>query len=409
MGAGPMAGSCLRTRYSVVTSGLHGLRVLAFCDYLSPDSSGGAERVAMEVYPRLARAGAAVKLVTTMPASMRPAVLAGVEVESAPLLDLSAALRLQVGVSPALFGRLRSLARFRPDVLHAHTLFFQTSLAAAVLQLVTRKPLVTTVHVGSLEMMGEPGRTVSRAYEATAGRFILGRSARIVAVSPSVRSNLLRVGARSERVSVVANGVDLDRFHPRPLGAPPGNPPLIAFVGRLIEVKGPDVMLAALLRLHADGVPFRAVYFGDGPMRARLESTVRAAGAPVAFAGHVDDLETQLPRADILLRPSLTEGMPLAVLEAMASGVCVVATDVGGNRDLVEHNRNGVLVPPRRPEVMAREIAGLLSDPARRARLAAAGRQTAERYSWDATAHGTAALLLEAAGRAGGADLWEAA
>jgi glycosyltransferase involved in cell wall biosynthesis len=202
-------------------------------------------------------------------------------------------------------------------------------------------------------------------------------------------------------VTVVANGVDLDRFHPRPAGGTSDKPPLIAFVGRLIDVKGPDLMLAALLRLQADGVPFRAVYFGDGPMRGRLESAARAAGAPVSFAGHVNDLETRLPQADLLVRPSLTEGMPLALLEAMASGVCVVATDVGGNRDLVEPDCNGILVPPRQPELMARAIAGLLADPGRRARLAAAGRQTAEHYSWDATARATAAVLLEAAGKAG--------
>jgi glycosyltransferase involved in cell wall biosynthesis len=384
-----------------VTSGLQGLRVLAFCDYLSPDSSGGAERVAMETYPRLARQGAAVRIITTMPASMRPAVLAGVEVESAPLVDLSAAVRLQVGISPVLFARLRSLADFHADVLHAHTLFFQTSLAAALFQRMTHTPLVTTVHVGSLEMMGEPGRTVSQAYEASVGRFILSRSARIVAVSPSVRTHLLRLGAKPDRVTVAPNGVDLERFHPRPGGMAPTAPPLLAFVGRLIEVKGPDVMLTALLRLHADGVPFRAIFFGDGPMRARLESQARAAGAPVVFAGHVDDLESRLPQADILVRPSLTEGMPLAVLEAMGCGVCVIATDVAGNRDLIENDDNGVLVPPHQPALLAQAIAALLRDPARRARLAAAGRHTAGRYSWEATTQATATVLLEATGATG--------
>lgn len=384
-----------------MTSGLHGLRVLAFCDYLSLQSSGGSERAAIEVYRRLAGWGATVKVITTMPGSMPPVVLEGVAIDPIPSLDLTAALRLQVGLAPALFLRLRSFAAWHPDVLHAHTLFFQTSLAAALLQTRTRTPMVTTVQIAGLEMMSEPARSASRAYEATVGRFILSRSARILAVSPSVQTHVLSLGTKPDRVTVIPNGVDLDRFQPRASGPLPDQTPVIAFVGRLIENKGPEVLLEALLRLHADGVPFRAVYFGEGPMRRQLESRARAAGAPISFTGHVPDPENRLPDAHLVVRPSLTEGLPLAILEAMACGVCVVASDIPGNRDLIEDERNGVLVRSRDPRQLAVAILGLLKDPVRRRRLGAAGRKTAERYSWDATARATAEVLLEAAGMAG--------
>ena len=128
-------------------------------------------------------------------------------------------------------------------------------------------------------------------------------------------------------------------------------------------------------------------------MREELVARSRPAAGSIEFAGQVADLAKRLAEADILVRPSLTEGLPLAILEAMASQVCVIATDIPGNRDLVRDGVNGLLVPIRDPLRLAAAIRAMIDNPARRAGLAAAGFKTAQKYSWEGIVDATADLL----------------
>jgi len=370
------------------------VRILAFCDYFADPSSGGAERVALEVYRRLADQGATIRVITTMPKSMRPVRSAErLQVRVIPSFELSKLVGIQASVAPALFLKLRALAKdFRPDVLHANTLFFQTSLAAALLGRATRIPLVTTVHVGGLDLMPQPARLLGTAYERTVGRFILSQSARIIAVSPSVREHLVRMGTPAEQIVLVPNGVDLRRFWPRHEMVQ-NDPPVIAFVARLIVNKGPDALLTALLQLRREGVAFKAICIGDGPLRQRLEQRALLLGSSVQFLGQQPDVAPHLRQSDLLVRPSLTEGMPLGILEAMASRVCVIASDIDGNRDLVTHGRNGVLFPVDDPTRLAEAMRELLRNPAHRSELARAGYETAQAYGWDTVVARTGAVL----------------
>lgn len=370
------------------------MRILAFCDYFAEPSSGGAERVAFEVYRRLAEQGATIRVITTMPPSMRPVPSSvRLQVRVIPSLELSKLVGIQASLAPALFLKLRALAKdFRPDVLHANTLFFQTSLAAAILRCTTGVPLVTTVHVGGLNLMPQPARLLGTAYERTVGRFIMAQSDRIIAVGPSVREHVTRLGTPAERVVVVRNGVDLRRFWPRHEMAQ-NDPPVIAFIARLIVNKGPDTLLTALLQLRREGLDFKAVFIGDGPLRPRLEQRAMPLGSSVVFLGQSPDVAPHLRQCDLLVRPSLTEGMPLGILEAMASRVCVIASNINGNRDLVTHGENGVLFPVDDPTSLADTIRDLLRNSARRAELARAGYETAKAHGWDAVVARTRAVL----------------
>lgn len=385
----------------VVTSAIDGLRVLALCDYFSTEASGGSERAALELYSRLVTQGATVRVITTMlRAGQRPPSLPGLEVLVIPSLDLARPLGVQAGLAPALFYRVRSTAAaFRPDVIHGHTLFFQGSLAAAMLHRAAGVPLVTTAQIAGLEQLREPVRAIGRAYEQTVGRFIIARSDRLIAVSPSVRAHLLTLGADPGRISVIPNGVDLNQFGGRRASRAAAAPPIVAFVGRLINNKGPETLVDALLELHRQRVPFKARFYGDGPMRDELVARAHGAATAIEFVGHVSDVAAQLAEADILVRPSLTEGLPLAVLEAMASQVCVIASDIPGNRDLISDGANGVLVPPRDPQRLAAAIRTMIEAPSRRSALAAAGYQTAQAYSWNHVVASTARVLAEAVHR----------
>lgn len=379
-------------------SGVGGLKILAFCDHFSPRSSGGAERVALEVYRRLVAQGAHVTVLSAASAgAAREGEIEGIRVRTVPALDLSGVTRAQVSLAPRAMTEAAALARdTRPDVLHANGLHFQSSVAAAVLQLRSRIPLVTTAHLARPEHLPTMTRVLTGAYEGSVGRFILARSVRVIGVSPSVARHTWSLGVSKERIHVIPNGVDHERFHPGEDRVPSQDRPLVLFVGRLIPNKGPQVLLEAIARLRPDA---DVVLLGEGPMREELRRRVEALGLGdrVRLEGHRSDVSVWFRRADVLVRPSFTEGLPLTVLEAMASGVCVVASDIGGNSDLVRDAESGVLFPVGDVAALMAGLRRVLEDDTERRRLADAGFEASRGYSWDACAEATGRVLVSAA------------
>lgn len=388
---------------------LRGLRVLAFCDYFPPSSSGGgSERVAFEVYRRLCAAGASVTVVTAVPpgttvADSSAGALEGIEVVTVVGRDLSRVTGAQVLVATGLRSRARELVgSLRPHVLHANSLHFQTTVAATWTARRTGVPLVTTVHLAGIDLLPAHVRAATGVWERTIGRWVLASSAEVVAVSEAVDDHVRTRTGGDRRVHVVPNGVDLDVFVP----GPEEDPPVIAFVGRLIANKGPAVLVAAARTLAEAGRSFQLRVVGDGPQREELEAAVAASpelAERTTFTGFSPVVHQHLAGASILVRPSLTEGMPLAVLEAMAADVCAVVSDIPANGLVVDHDRTGLLFPVGDAPALAAVLASLLDDPERRRALARAGYEMAQGFSWDATAAGTAAVLVDAAGWAPGA------
>jgi phosphatidylinositol alpha-mannosyltransferase len=189
--------------------------------------------------------------------------------------------------------------------------------------------------------------------------------------------------------TVVPNGIDGTRFHP---DLPPV-PELrsegmatILFVGRMEQRKGLPVLLDAYARLRRQRDDCRLVIVGDGPMRWAYERQCEAKGVPdVAFLGQVS--AAVLPRiyasSDIFCTPaSGGESFGIVLLEAMASGVPVLASAIPGFTQVVDPGRDGVLVPPRQPEAWSREIAALLDDPELRRSMGRNGIAKARRYDW---------------------------
>lgn len=379
------------------------LRVLAFSDYYSESSSGGAERVAREVCQRLPMLGAEVMVLTADPYA-EPGVrtVDGIPVLSVAALDLSRLSGGQVSFAPGLPARaLRLVRSFRPDVLHAHSLHFQTTISAALCRQLRGIPLVTTAHIGSPALLRRRLRAPTVVYERTVGHYILGRSSLVIAVAPAVADHLVHLGVPRDRIEVIGNGVDLGRFAGvrSESDRTPQEPPLVLFLGRLIQNKGPGTLLDALARLRAEGVAFRAAFVGEGPLRGDLERQAAGVGLSeaVTFAGHSTDVPGWLSRAALLVRPSLTEGMPLGVLEAMAGGVPVVASDIPGNAELIQHGANGLLFPSGDTVALAAMMRLALEDPAMAEGLAAAARAGVASFSWDTCAQATLRVLRRAA------------
>jgi glycosyltransferase involved in cell wall biosynthesis len=343
-----------------------------------------------------------VSLVCGVPAgSGQPfqAEVDGVQVYALPILDIGRRLGVELAVPLHAVTTLRSLVRGspRPTILLANGLHFPSTVAALLVARITAVPLVTTCHVARVPLPSRVLQGLVHSYEASIGRLILRSSAEVVVVSSAV-SNHIDGLARTARVTTVPNGVDIGRFRPEPVS--PTTPGLV-FVGRLIGNKGPDVLVDAVTLLRARGRPVRATFVGDGPMRAALEHLVRDRGlvGAVRFVGHVSEVERYLSSGTIFVRPSSSEGMPLAVLEAMAAGCCVIATDIPGTNDLIVNHENGLLVAPRDAYGLACAVQALCDQPALRNRLSQAARDTARRYSWDATARGVEEVLTRAARR----------
>jgi glycosyltransferase involved in cell wall biosynthesis len=178
---------------------------------------------------------------------------------------------------------------------------------------------------------------------------------------------------------------------PRALASGDGQPLTILFVGRLVELKGLAYLIEAAARLQ-DRVPARIVAIGIGPERERLEALARERNIAVDFRNKVPDAELHLAflTSDLLVLPSIidargdTEGLGVALLDAMSYCIPVIASRVGGIPDIIEDGVSGVLVQPADPEALADAIERVATDPAFARRLAEAGRERLRtRFSWD--------------------------
>jgi glycosyltransferase involved in cell wall biosynthesis len=371
------------------------LRVAVLTDHFSPQSSGGVEHVVWEVYRRLAADGVQVLVLTALERGKSP--FAGLETDCVRIWDLSRLAGAQVGFAPRLFRSVpQAIAAFRPHVLHANGLHFQTTLAAAFANRDRAVPMVLTSHVAGLDALQQPTRTLTRAYEAGFGRFILARCTRVISISPSVRRHLLQLGVDPDVIDDVPNGVDHDRFHAGPAHDAEG--PLLMFVGRHMPNKGPQVFIEALARLRDLGRTFRAELLSSGPMRVRLERRTHELGLDrlVTFRGHVPDVAAEMRRADVIVRPSFSEGMPLSLLEAMATRVSLVVSDVEGNNDLIHDGENGLLFPAGDVPRLVEQLSRVIRSPELRRRLADNAWRDAQQYTWERTAAGTLDSLRRA-------------
>jgi glycosyltransferase involved in cell wall biosynthesis len=294
-----------------------------------------------------------------------------------PLADLRAAAELW-----------RILRRERPDVLHTHNP--KPGLYGRVVGRLARVPIVVNTNHG-LYVTADHGRlrrTAVLGMEAVAARF---SHAELVQNPEDLDLLLRRRVNRRSRTRLLGNGIDLQRFRPgaldpaeraavrAELGAGPDNV-VVGMVGRLVAEKGVLELLTAARLL---GDRYVVVVIGpDDPAKpdALARDTVRdAEAAGVRFLGLREDVDRLYGAMDLFVLPSWREGFPRAAMEAAASGVPVVATDVRGCRQVVDHGVTGLLVPVRDPAALADAIRALGEDPGARADHGAAGAVKARR------------------------------
>jgi glycosyltransferase involved in cell wall biosynthesis len=304
-----------------------------------------------------------------------------------PLLDAVDDARIPQRIVPPMPEGLRGAARIgrmarllrqdRPDIFHAHLTWpfaCKWALAAAS---AARTPVI----VATAQLFGEVDLDASRRTQA----WLLGRQFdRVIAVSQDTHDRLHReLGWPLERLTVIPNAVDVERYRDRggadrsSLDDSTGRP-VVLVPARLEPQKGHRYLLEAARELP--GVRFACA--GSGSLTAELTEIAERLGVAdrVAFLGYRDDIADLLSGCDLVVLPSLDDGLPLALIEASAAGVPVVATDVGGTGELVVAEKTGLLVAPRDPRALAQAVARLIAEPALARRLGAAGRQRARQH-----------------------------
>jgi glycosyltransferase involved in cell wall biosynthesis len=215
----------------------------------------------------------------------------------------------------------------------------------------------------------------------------IARADAFIANSREVREELVAAGCPGGKIAHIPNGVDLSRFHPDPaaraadgrrrLGLPDG--PLVVFAGRLDPQKGLHTLVAAMRSPALAAAGAHLLLLGDGPQRADLAQAIERADLAdrVLFRGVVEDVAPYLRAGDLFALPTLGEGMPNALLEAMATGLPCVASAVGGCRDVIVDGETGLLVPVEDATAFQAALEALVESAALRERLGAAARQAA--------------------------------
>jgi phosphatidyl-myo-inositol alpha-mannosyltransferase len=306
----------------------------------------------------------------------------------------------RIAFGPRTLARVRrALAGGGYELVHVHEPLSPSTGLLAVLQ--ARVPVVGTFHanLGRSLALAAASPLLARAYRRLAGR---------IAVSPSARDTWQRHFGGA--MTVVPNGVAPEFLaDPEPLPGWRDGRPTLLFVGRLEPRKGLGYLVRAFLRLKPVYPGLRLLVVGrdDKRQQEKAMTMVPPRLRPdLSFVGAVPqaDLPSYYASADVFCAPSLGgESFGMVLVEAMAVGLPVVCSDIGGYRDVVNDDRDGLLVPPADPEALAVALRALLDNPARRAAMGEAARATAARYAWEVV--GGEVLEVYAAALAGSGRL----
>ena len=330
-----------------------------------PPIGGGGGRVAEDICSKLAQRGHEVKVLTTHIKGLpKEEKRNGSQIIRFPTFRTqpyrASFLSMAMYVLAGLWVGLRLIGSFKPDMMHAHFAVPAGALAW-ILSRITRIPYVLTVHLGDVPG-GVPEKTdewFRWIYPLTPN---IWRNAReIVAVSEFTRQLALK--RYNEKIQVVPNGVDLNTLMPGQIVL--HDPPRIVFAGRFMEQKNPLQLVQTLNELKE--LSWQCVMIGDGPLMQDIKCAINDFGLEDRFLlpGWIEpqDVLAWFDKSDILFMPSRAEGLPVVGVQALAKGLAIVATRVGGFVDLVENNKNGYLETDAARFSIS--LSSLLSDPDR--------------------------------------------
>lgn len=299
-------------------------------------------------------------------------------------------------VNPCVFGLNSLLHKLDSDVVHAHQLFKLTALSSALACKKTKVPLVVTIH-GVIATSGYLIESLQRNYYRSVGRLISKVTSRIICLTESDAEQMMRLGCSPDKLRIVPNGIDCEMFKPDDECLDN----VIVYSGRFVQQKGLNHLIEAMKIVVKDLPDTKLVMTGNGPLFPMMHDLVNKSGLSnnVLFKGMVplDELVRTINSSSVFVLPSLMEGMPRSLLEAMACGKPVVGSDIPGINDVVTSGENGVLVSPQDPIALAESLSLLLTDKNLRRKLGQNARQLMlEKFSLDIIYTRTKEIYYEA-------------
>jgi L-malate glycosyltransferase len=351
-----------------------------------PPIGGGGGRVAQDLCQGMVRRGHEITVITAhMPGLPRQEILQGVR-----LIRLSSLRRQAYRASLAAMGAyifagtwngVRLSRQWKPDLVHVH-FAVPAGVAAWALGRLEHLPYVLTAHLGDVPggVPEKTGNWFRWVYPFTPP--IWKSAAQVVAVSEHTRQLALR--HYPIPIQVIPNGVDLAGLDPGTIHV--GEPPQIVFVGRFVPQKNPLRVVESLAGLQ--DLPWKCVMVGDGPLRLEVELAIEKykLGSRFTLTGWIapEQVIEWYRQSDLLFMPSLSEGFPVAGVQALAMGLAIVASRVGGFADIVTPDENGCLLDPDQQDGYSQALRSLLCDPNRLQRFREASRAHAGNFNLSA-------------------------
>lgn len=346
---------------------------------------GGAEKQLASIIPLLRQEDCEVHVITRrfdrLPRFEK--------INDVPVHRLPAPLPKPLASAMFTLSALPLLRKLRPDIIHAHELLSPTT-TALLAKKIFRVPVVSKVLRGGI--LGDITKLERRKLGYKRIDNLVRNVDTFITISSEIDTELREVGISANRRCFIPNGVDTVRYSPsdqakedlrKSLGLRQG--PTVLFAGRLAPEKRLDQLLEIWPSIRELDPQANLILLGIGEDAARLK---RMAPSEVVFPGSVKDVVPYLRAADIFALPSDTEGLSNALLEAMSCGLAVIATSVGGARDLVDHKETGWLIPPDSPGLLKAGLIELLRDSELRSSLGKYARERViQKYSLPLVAH----------------------
>ena len=290
----------------------------------------------------------------------------------------------------ALFDLVRIIKAEKPDIVHTHT--SKAGILGRLAAKIAKVPRIVHTPHGHV-FFGHFGPILSRIFLWIEKAFA-PLTDRVVALTAGESKDYIDLNVyRREKLVKIHSGVDVEKFNQvsvnavekkRCLGLEQ-NDIVVGFIGWLLPIKGPMHLLKAMAMVWEHYEDTNLVFIGKGELDVDLRAEALKAGANgrVNFLGWRDDVNEIIPLFDIFVLPSLNEGMGRVLVEAMAAGKPIVASNVGGIPDVIQHDNNGLLVPPGDEKALAAAIMRLINDPEKAKKMGQRGRELCHRFSLD--------------------------
>jgi teichuronic acid biosynthesis glycosyltransferase TuaC len=259
----------------------------------------------------------------------------------------------------------RTISRFSPDVIHAHESIFPTSATAAICARLYDVPFVLTLHGTISYSENSLLSFLSNSAESTFSTLTAKTADRVIILNEPLRARAKRLRVNDSKIIAIPNGVETSSSNDanairKTMKIEQGSF-VVGFIGRLYPVKGLIFLSEAIKEVLKVDNSVVFVFIGGGPLSGLLENLAQQFPKNCVFLGYVKEARRIIPCFDVLVLPSLSEGLPTVLIEALASGVPSIATDIPENAAVIDNDKTGVLVKPANTQALTKAILSLRS------------------------------------------------